>query len=501
MTMKAVFCKTLRRGIGMKLRELLKDIEIISSKGDLDVEINGIVYDSRKTKKGNLFICISGYTQDGHKYISDALQKGAAAFIVEKDVDVKGASVVKVQSSRTAMPLLASTFYNNPTQRLRLVGITGTNGKTTTTYLIKSIMEANKQKTGLLGTISTQIGDKIFVSSRTTPESLDLQSLFREMADSDIDYAVMEVSSHSLELGRVDGCNFRIGVFTNLTQDHLDFHKTIENYRNAKKKLFYMTKGANIINIDDEHGRIIADEVRKLGIQLITYGIDNKADIMAKNIDITAKGVTFTLVTPEYETELSIKIPGKFSVYNALAAATVAYVEGIGRDAIREGLNNVDNVPGRSEIVKTNTPYTVIVDYAHTPDGLQNILASVKQYAKGRVITLFGCGGDRDREKRPIMGEIAGRMSDYCIITSDNPRSEEPMDIIRQAEAGIKSTGCDYICIENRRDAIKYALTMAKPEDIVLLAGKGHETYQVLKDRTIPFDERDIVEELLREEI
>ena len=485
----------------MKLQELLKGVGIVSFNGDLNVEINGIVYDSRKTKKGNLFICVSGYTKDGHSYISDALQKGAAAFIVEKDVEVKGATVVKVHSSRSAMPLLASNFYANPTQELRLIGITGTNGKTTTTYLIKSIIEANRQRTGLLGTISTQIGDKVLVSSRTTPEAIDLQSLFRVMADGNIDYAVMEVSSHSLELGRVEGCNFKIGVFTNLTQDHLDFHKTIENYRNVKKKLFYMTNGANIINIDDEHGRIIADEVKKLGTKLITYGIDNKADIMAKNIDITSKGVGFTLVTPEYEIELNIKIPGKFSVYNALSAASVGYAEGISGEVIREGLNKVDNVPGRSEILKTDTPYTIIVDYAHTPDGLKNILASVKEYAKGRIITLFGCGGDRDREKRSIMGGIAGKMSDYCIITSDNPRSEEPMDIIRQAEAGIKSTGCDYICIENRRDAIKFALRMAKSGDIVLLAGKGHETYQVLKDRTIPFDERDIVEELLMEEV
>lgn len=485
----------------MKLRDLIKDMEIISSTGDLDVEINGIVYDSRRVKKGDLFICVTGYTQDGHSYISDALNKGAAAFIVEKDIDVKGAAAVRVNSSRHAMPLLASVFYNNPTQRLRLIGITGTNGKTTTTYLIKSIMEANGKSTGLLGTISTQIGDKVFVSSRTTPESLDLQSLFREMADSDIDYAVMEVSSHSLELGRVDGCNFTIGVFTNLTQDHLDFHKTIENYRNAKKKLFYMTKGSNIINIDDEHGRIIAEEAGKLGTQLVTYGIDNRADIMAKNIDITSKGVSFTLVTPKYETDINIRIPGKFSVYNALAAASVAYVEGIAGHVIKEGLNKVDNVPGRSEIIKTDTPYTVIVDYAHTPDGLRNILAAVKQYARGRVIALFGCGGDRDKEKRPIMGEIAGKLADYCIITSDNPRSEEPKDIIKQIEAGIKSTGADYICIENRRDAIKFALKMAKPNDIVLLAGKGHETYQVLKDRTVPFDERDVVEALLREEV
>jgi UDP-N-acetylmuramoyl-L-alanyl-D-glutamate--2,6-diaminopimelate ligase len=485
----------------MKLRELLKGVDTVSFNGDLNAEINGIVYDSRKTKKGDLFICVSGYKYDGHSYISDALQKGAAAFIVEKDVEVPGAAVIRVKSSRAAMSVLSSNFYGNPSQKLKLIGITGTNGKTTTTYLIKSIMEANKQKIGLLGTISTQIGDKIYVSSRTTPEALDLQCLFREMIDSDIDYAVMEVSSHSLELGRVDGCNFRIGVFTNLTQDHLDFHKTIENYRNAKKKLFYMVTGTNIINIDDEHGRIIAGEQEKAGKRLLTYGIDNKADIMAKNIHITSKGVSFIMVTPGYEAELNIRIPGKFSVYNALAAATVAYAEGIGRDVIRKGLGKVDNVPGRSEIIKTDTPYTVIVDYAHTPDGLQNILASVKEYARGRIITLFGCGGDRDKEKRPIMGNIAGKMSDYCIITSDNPRSEEPMEIIRQVEAGIKSTECDYICIENRRDAIKYALTTAKPDDIVLLAGKGHETYQILKDRTIPFDERDIVEELLREEV
>jgi UDP-N-acetylmuramoyl-L-alanyl-D-glutamate--2,6-diaminopimelate ligase len=485
----------------MKLQELLEGVDTISSEGDLNVEINGIVYDSRKIKKGNLFICVSGYSQDGHSYINDALQKGASAFIVEKDVAVPGAAVVKVQSSRAAMPILSSNFYGNPAQKLKLIGITGTNGKTTTTYLVKSILEANKNRIGLLGTISTQIGDKIFVSSRTTPEALDLQSLFKEMADNDINYVVMEVSSHSLELGRVEGCNFRTGVFTNLTQDHLDFHKTIENYRNAKKKLFYMTSGTNIINIDDEHGRIIADEAKNLGARLITYGIDNKADIMGKNIDITSKGVGFTIVTPEYEADLNIRIPGKFSVYNALAAAAVAYAEGISKEVIGAGLNKVDNVPGRSEILKTDTPYTVIVDYAHTPDGLQNILASVKEYSKGRVITLFGCGGDRDKEKRPIMGSVAGKMSDYCIITSDNPRSEEPMEIIRQIEPGIKHTGCDYICIENRRDAIKYALKMAKPDDIVLLAGKGHETYQVLKERTIPFDERDIVEELLREEV
>lgn len=485
----------------MKLAELLKGVEVLSYKGNLDIDISGLTYDSRDTQKGNLFICISGYTQDGHRYVRDAAEKGAAALLVEKDMEPIDLAVVKVRNSREAMPVLAVNFYSNPTDRLKLIGITGTNGKTTTTYLIRSILEADGKKSGLLGTISTQIGDKVSVSTRTTPEALDLQRTFREMTDMGINYAVMEVSSHSLELGRVEKCSFSTGVFTNLTQDHLDFHKTIENYRNAKKKLFYMTRKANIINIDDEHGRYIADEIRKLKIPLITYGIDNQADIMAANINIRSTGVSFTLVTPGYKTDLEIKIPGKFSVYNALAAAAAAYAEGIEKNVIIEGLKKVSNVPGRSEIVKVNTSYTIIIDYAHTPDGLQNILASIRQYAKSRIITLFGCGGDRDREKRPVMGKIAGRMSDYCIITSDNPRSEVPTDIIRQIEAGIKLTDCDYICIENRRDAIKYALTVARAGDIVLLAGKGHETYQVLKDRTIPFDEREIVREILREEI
>lgn len=485
----------------MKLNILLKGVQIQAVSGSSDIEITGVTYDSRKVSKGNLFICISGFSVDGHKFINDARERGAIAVLVEKDVDSKDLTVIKVANTREAMPALAANFFGHPTEYLKLVGITGTSGKTTTTYLIKSIFEAARKKTGLLGSISTQIGDKVYVSSKTTPESMDLQNLLREMADMKMDYAVMEVSSHSLELGRVDGCKFSIGVFTNLTQDHLDFHKTMDKYREAKKKLFYKTRDANIINIDDMHGKLIAAEIGGLKTPLITFGIDNKADIMAKNIRIDSKGVSFIMITPEYETELKIKIPGKFSVYNALAAAAVAYAAGIDRTAISEGLYKVGCVPGRSEIVETDTPYTVIIDYAHKPDGLEKILTAIRQYAKGGIITLVGCGGDRDKEKRPMMGKIAGELSDYVIITSDNPRSEDPMGIIKQVEVGIKSTDCDYICIENRRDAIKYALSVAKAEDIVLLAGKGHETYQVLKDRTIPFDEREIVQALLREEI
>ena len=484
----------------MKLKDLFEGIEIISVEGSLDTEISSIAYDSRKTAVDSLFICISGFVQDGHKYAADALAKGAAALLVEKDVEVEGATVIKVKNTREMMPLLAARFYGRPTEHLRLIGLTGTNGKTTTTYFVKSILDEAQKKTGLLGTISTKIGDKEFMSSRTTPESLDLQKLFCEMVKMEIDYAVMEVSSHSLELGRVDGCKFHIGVFTNLTQDHMDFHKTVENYRNAKKKLFYKTTCANIINIDDEHGRIIANEISSLETRLLTYGIDNKADIMAKDIHIDARGVRFTMVTPDYEIPLENRIPGKFSVYNSLAAAAVAYVEGIDGEIIRSGLANAAVVPGRSEVVNIDKPYTVIVDYAHSPDGLENILNAVREYAKGRIITLFGCGGDRDKEKRPMMGEIAGRLSDYCIVTSDNPRTEDPGEIIRQAEYGVKMTGCRYICIENRKEAIKHALKIAQENDIILLAGKGHETYQVLKDRTIPFDEKEIVQELIREE-
>lgn len=485
----------------MKLSEVVRGIDIIDRYGNMEVDINDIVYDSRKVSPGCIFVCVMGFKLDGHKYLEDAIRMGAVAAIVEKDVEAKGIAIVKVGDTRKCMSILGSNFYDHPTDTLKLVGITGTNGKTTTTYLIKSILDHAHKKTSTIGTISIRIGDVEVPSSRTTPESVDLQQLFREMLNKEMEYSVMEVSSHALDLGRVDNCSFRIGIFTNLTQDHLDYHKNFDNYREAKKKLFYKTTHANIINIDDMHGRIIADEIKNLKTDLITYGIDSNADIMAKNIEIDVRGVKFTLVTPEYSIHIENKTPGRFSVYNCLAAAAVAYIEGIDKDTIREGLSDIDNVPGRSEVVNIDKPYSVIIDYAHSPDALENIINAVRQYTKGKLITVFGCGGDRETQKRPIMGEVAGRLSDYCVITSDNPRSEEPESIIKQIEQGISSTNCDYICIENRRDAIKYALKIAKQDDIVLLAGKGHETYQELKNGTIHFDEREVIRELIREEV
>jgi UDP-N-acetylmuramoyl-L-alanyl-D-glutamate--2,6-diaminopimelate ligase len=485
----------------MKLAEVLSGVDIIGRYGSMDIDVKDIVYDSRKIIPGCIFICITGFKVDGHKYINDAIDKGAAVAIIEKDIEAEGITIIKVSNTRKVMPIIGSNFYHHPTNKLKLIGITGTNGKTTTTYLIKSILEQAHKKSSTIGTISIKIGNDEVASSRTTPEAIELQQLFREMLDKDMEYSVMEVSSHALDLGRVDNCSFRIGIFSNLTQDHLDYHINFDNYREAKKKLFYKTTHANIINIDDMHGRIIAEDIKHLKTPLITFGIDNHADIMAKNIEIDAKGIKFTLVTPKYSIDIKNKIPGRFSVYNCLAAAATAYVEGIDKNTIKEGLHNISNVPGRSEVVDIDKPFTVLIDYAHSPDSLENILNSVRQYTKGRIITVFGCGGDREKEKRPIMGEVAGRLSDFCVITSDNPRSEEPESIIKHVEQGIRDTNCDYICIENRRDAIKYALTIARKKDVVLLAGKGHETYQVLKEKTIHFDEREIIRELIREEV
>ncbi|HOM01202.1 MAG TPA: UDP-N-acetylmuramoyl-L-alanyl-D-glutamate--2,6-diaminopimelate ligase [Acetivibrio sp.] len=479
----------------MKLKDLVKGLNVVELEGDMDVEINDIAYDSRKAKAGSLFVCIEGFKADGHKFIPQAIENGTRAFLVQKDVDVPDdATVVKVEDTRYALASVADAFFGHPSSRFNLVGITGTKGKTTTTYMIKSILEAFGQKVGLIGTISNMIGHEVLPTDRTTPESYDLQELFSEMVQKNVNSVVMEVSSHALELHRVSCCEYDIGVFTNLSRDHLDFHKTFDNYLNAKTKLFGMCK-KGLINIDNEFGPKVVDSAK---CEVYTMGIDNKADLRAVDIVHHSDSVNFTVVSPWFAGDIKVNIPGKFSVYNALAAIGSCALMGVPFEYIKKGLENV-TVPGRAEVLDVKKDYTVMIDYAHSPDSLENILTTVKAYAPGRVVCVFGCGGDRDKTKRPIMGRISGEIADFTVITSDNPRTEDPEAIIRDIEEGIKKTEGLYTTITDRREAIKYALANAKPKDIILLAGKGHETYIILKDKTIHFDEREVVRDILKE--
>lgn len=482
----------------MLLKELLKGMQISRVEGDVDKPIDAIYYDSRKVTPGSLFFCIEGFRFDGHDFATEAVSKGAHAVVLRKDVPLPPhVTKVFVEDTRLAMALMSQIFYGYPARDIPIIGVTGTNGKTTVTYLIKSILEEAGKKVGLIGTIANMIGSKMLPAERTTPESMDLQRLFKEMQDEGVNAIVMEVSSHSLSLKRVAGVEFEVGVFTNLTQDHLDFHHTFEEYREAKAKLFLQSRQA-AINIDDETGRMFAERVTG---RLWTYGISGAAQVFARDIEITSRGVSFQLFLPGETCMISLNIPGLFSAYNALAAATACHALNVPAKYIKAGLEKVKGVPGRFELLDTGTEYSVIIDYAHTPDGLENVLKTARDFTRGRVITVFGCGGDRDPSKRPIMGEVAGKYSDFCVITSDNPRNEEPMAIIQQIIPGIEKTTCPYVVIEDRKEAIAYALNHGRAGDVIILAGKGHETYQILKNnRIIPFDERKIVAELLGKE-
>lgn len=481
----------------MLLKDLIGDLEVISVKGSEDVEIRGIAYDSRKVKKGYLFVCIDGTTVDGHDYIPQAVENGAAAVVVQKDGNMpEGICAIKTPDTRYALAYLSDAFYGHPSGRFKLTGVTGTKGKTTTTFMIKSILESGGKKVGLVGTLGSRIGDRTLYTERTTPESHDLQSLFSEMVEEGVDSVVMEVSSQGLALHRVSCCEYQIGVFTNLSKDHIAprEHASMEEYLEAKIRLFKMCK-KGLVNCDSQYA---ADVIKKAECEVLTFGIENKADIMAADIIKHPQSVEFKAATPWFTGEMKVNIPGKFSVYNALAAIGVCGMMGIPYEAVRAGLERVQ-VPGRAELVNTGKDFSVMIDYAHSPDSLENILNTVKDYAPGRVVSLFGCGGDRDRTKRPVMGEISGRIADFTIITSDNPRTEDPDAIVNGIEEGIKGTAGKYVKIVDRREAIKYALDNARPGDVIVLAGKGHETYQTFKDKTIHFDEREVVAELLDE--
>ena len=478
----------------MQLFELLSGISRYVLHGEKEQEIRGICYDSRKAKSGFLFFCVPGENVNGHDFAQKAVGNGAVAIVGDHWLPLpEQIAQVIVKDVRSAMAVIARDFYGNPAAKMKLFGVTGTNGKTTTTYMIKSIGEALGKKVGIIGTIQNMIGDEVIPTVHTTPEAPDLQELLAKMVDEGTDWVAMEVSSHALAQNRVSAIHFDIGIFTNLTQDHLDYHKTIENYRDAKKLLFSMCTTA-VVNADDPaYSHMTGADVTK------TFAIKQEADYQARNVSLRLRGVSFWLSTRGKEHPVMLSIPGEFTVYNALGAAAACLELGVDIETVQKGLLSLEGVNGRIQVIEANEKFMVILDYAHSPDGLENLLKTVNGFALGRIVTVFGCGGDRDKTKRPIMGEIAGKLSNFCIITSDNPRTEDPQKIIDSIEEGMKKTGCEYICIENRLEAIKFALKNAKKDDIIVLAGKGHETYQEINHVRYPFDEKIVVRELLSE--
>lgn len=488
-------------------------LTITEVRGNVNVNITGIKMNSQHVTPGDLFICvpgIPGFQEDRHSYAEDAVDAGAVALIVERDINVP-VPTVKVPDSRYAMAVIASHFYGYPSRDLKLIGVTGTNGKTTTSHMLESILAHAGFHTGLMGNLGTKIGSMTMETDINTQEPPVLQSNLKKMKDASIDYCVMEVTSQGLNVGRVLGCEFRTGIFTNLTQDHLDYHGTMDNYLAAKGLLFSrignsFSPGLSqrkfaVLNADDTASPIF----RKLtAAQVLTYGIVNEADVMAKDIQLNAQGTVFNLVSFAGTKSIKLRMVGTFNVYNALAAITASLAEQIPLYAIQEGLDSLSTVPGRMEVIDEGQDFLVLADYAHTPDGLDNALSTVREFAKRRVIVVFGCGGDRDRTKRPVMGNLSAKYSDIVIVTSDNPRSENPTHILKDIEVGLKECGvtnATYELIEDRREAITRAIQIAESEDIVLIAGKGHETYQILKDRTIHFDDREEARKAIQEKM
>ena len=469
----------------MFLSEILKE----SSKS---IEITGFTNDSRKVQPGYAFVCINGSCVDGHKFAKQANDNGASVIICERDLGLSNQLIV--EDTKKAYAKMSAEYFGNPAKKLKIIGVTGTNGKTSTTHIIKSVLEKLGHKAGLIGTISHLVGDEEFPSNNTTPSIYEINELFKKMVDSNCEYAVMEVSSHALDQGRIEGITFDVGVFTNLTQDHLDYHKTMDNYLAAKLKLFNATKIA-VLNYDDKY---FEQFYNNISCKKITYStVANDADYTAKSINYKPDGVDYELVSENSINRIKMAIPGKFTVYNSLAAAVALIQLGFSIDDVSSAIKTVKGVKGRAEIVHTNTDYTIVIDYAHTPDGLLNILNTFKDCPKNRLVVLFGCGGDRDKSKRSIMGEIAGHNADYVIVTSDNPRSEDPLSIIKEIVSGMKHIAVPYKIIVNRADAIKFAIDNAQPGDIIVLAGKGHETYQILDYGTIHLDEREIIRDIL----
>ena len=476
----------------MKLYDLLADTGIDLGFLKEDTEIVSITCDSRRVEEGCLFVCIEGTAVDGHRFADAAQQAGAAAVLVQRDMGLP--IQLMAADTRIAWAQICANWFGRPADRIKMIGITGTNGKTTTTTLIKSMLEHEGYKVGLIGTIHNLIGDRVVPTHHTTPDPYDLQSLLAQMAEEGCDYCVMEVSSHALHQHRVAGCTYEVGVFTNLTQDHLDYHGTMENYMLAKKELFSISR-VGIVNYDDSWAAAIRDGVP---CPVTTYSVkDTAADYVARNVRYRADGVDFELLGVGQIGHVGMQIPGEFSVYNGLCAATVCLKLGMPFDRVVAALSAAEGVKGRAEVVPTGRDFTVVIDYAHTPDGLDNICRTLKQCCTGRLVTLFGCGGDRDKTKRPRMAKAAAALSDYLVVTSDNPRTEDPAAIIEDILVGLTDTSTPYTVVVNRIEAIHWAIANAQAGDTILLAGKGHETYQILANETIHLDEREVVADAL----
>ncbi|SHE55915.1 UDP-N-acetylmuramoyl-L-alanyl-D-glutamate--2,6-diaminopimelate ligase [Alkalibacter saccharofermentans] len=485
----------------MKLSKILEKIDCQLMYGNADKDITGLEFDSRKCKPGDLFIAISGFESDGNNYIDEAISKGAVAVLSEKEPNSKvmNHAYLKVPNARKAMSKAAAVLNGDPSKRLKVIGITGTNGKTSTAYFLRSILEYWGKTTGIIGTLGNYCKGLELESEHTTPESVEIQRLLRAMEEQGAEYVVMEVSSHGLDLYRVEDVCFSGAVFTNLTQDHLDFHKTMESYFNAKKRLFDFEIGYGVVNTDDDYGLRLYKEKKNGKYKVTGYGLKAVADGKISGVSADDKGTTFVIDIDGKRLPCITNQIGGFNVYNLSAAILAARNEGMPEDGILECIKEIKGVPGRLERIDVAREFEVVIDFAHTPDGLENILKVLRNTTKGRLITVFGCGGDRDVTKRSIMGEISGKLSDFSILTSDNPRWENPDRIIDDIEEGIVKTGGSYIRVPDRRKALETALKMAKKDDMVLLAGKGHELWQVVNSEKITFNEREIIKEILKD--
>jgi UDP-N-acetylmuramoyl-L-alanyl-D-glutamate--2,6-diaminopimelate ligase len=488
----------------MKLAEIVRAVNPLAVEGPLDHEITGIAYDSRRVMPGNLFVAVRGERTDGHRFVEAAIDRGAAAVLLERDAGMSPrATRIKVSDTRRTMALVSAQFYQHPSQQLKVVGVTGTNGKTTTAFMVRSILEQAGLASGLLGTVQYQIGHRIIPAARTTPESVEIQEMMSQMLRAGCRAVSMEVSSHALDQHRVDSVDFDVAVFTNLSQDHLDYHGTMQNYFEAKAKLFsalgtLRKKGRAVVNADSPYGRQL---IARLGGEhaVLSYGVSSEAIIRAEDVRVSSEGTYFVARTPrELGGSIAVSLPliGRYNVSNALAAMGAALALGIDLPTIERALAGLKPVPGRLELVEVAQPFRVYIDYAHTAEALRNVLLTVGELTRGRLIVVFGCGGDRDKGKRKPMGQVACELADFSILTSDNPRSEDPREILREIESGFGPDARNrYQVIVDRREAIERALDIARPGDAVVVAGKGHEMYQEFADTVVPFNDRQVVEE------